>query len=111
MYNNGKICGWLGVWVKVRRYRYYYGNAGCYLWLIMILVICTLPLLLWIINAPLQLLLSYIEWGQEVFGFEDKSFGLILYTFGVPWCFLFILYKCFTWLESKMKKNNNQNNH
>ncbi len=77
----------------------------------MILVICTLPLLLWAINVPLNFFLSYVEWGQAVFGFEDKSFGLLIYAFGVPWCMLFILYKCVEWIEWKLKKDNEQQYH
>jgi hypothetical protein len=77
----------------------------------MIVVICTLPLILAVLNFLLHLFLNYVEWGQNVFGFEDKSFGLILYTFGTPVLVLFILYKIVEWLERKLSKGKDHHFH
>jgi hypothetical protein len=65
-----------------------------------VLIIGCFPIILWFILKPLEWFVAYIEWGQEHFGIENRSFGLAIWVM-VPWFPLYFSKR----ISKKMKAN------
>lgn len=65
------------MWWGGRRIRLGLRDIGC-MYLILIIICC--PALIWILVYPFQWFVDYLDWGQEHFGFENKSFGIMVWS-------------------------------